>query len=81
MVGVTSSDHVGVSVGWEVIEIAFVGEDGEDSVSEFLVICIIRFVVECESEHEVPIADVISGPLPPAADAVLMREGLISSSN
>jgi len=80
-VRVTSTVHIGVSVGWGMIECSSVSENCECSISEFRVITIVWFVVVSESEYKVPISGIIARPLEPTTYRVLLREGNISSTD
>jgi len=78
---VTTSDHIGVAVSGSMIILSSIGPNCKGSVSELWSISVIRFIVYGESENEMPISCVNSGPFEPTTYWILRWEGLIASSD
>lgn len=81
LVGVTSSVHVGVGVGGEVVESTSVGEHSEGSISQLLVVTVVWLVVGGEPENKVPVSVVVTSPSEPTSHSILVWECLVSSSD
>lgn len=79
-VGITSTVHICVSVGWEVEDasLGFAYPAGERPIPK---ISIGRRLVNLYSEHIMPFGLCSGFPLEPSAVSVLVGESLLSSSN